>query len=350
MLSLVLRGSLVFASLLVPGLLWAQAAGDTVHLRSGTPIRGTVTAVTPDEITVESPAGARQVAVADLKYIVFQDEPSELGAGRRDLMEHNYNQAFETLKKAATDASTREFIVQDVVFFRALAAARLAMGEGGDKAAAEKMMLDFVQRFKGGSSYHFYESADVLGDLAMSKGDYAAASKFYGAVINKAAKWPEFQMRATLKDGRALVAQKNYDEANKRFTAVVNAGLSGGDAESLKTMAEVGKATCDAETGKAAAAIKTLETIIEKNDPKDAELFALAYVALGKAFDKENKPKDAIMALLAVDLLYFRESEAHAEALSSLSKLWDKVGRADRALQARNTLKERYAGSVWATN
>jgi tetratricopeptide (TPR) repeat protein len=224
----------------------------------------------------------------------------------------------------------------------------MAMGEGGDKKAAEQMMLDFISKYKGATSYHFYEAAEVLGDLAMSRGDYANASKYYGSIITRATKLPEAKLRATLADGRAQMGLKNYDEAKKRFNEVTDSGLNSGNAESLKMMAQVAKASCDAEAGQADAAIKALETIVEKNDPKDAELFARTYVALGKAYEKASKPKDAILAFLAVDLLYFGEADAHAEALAHLSKLWEQVGRADRALTARNTLKDRYAGSVWA--
>ena len=34
---------------------------------------------------------------------------------------------------------------------------------------------------------------------------------------------------------------------------------------------------------------------------------------------------------------------------SKLAKLWDETGHADRATDARNKLKDRYSGSVWAT-
>ena len=53
------------------------------------------------------------------------------------------------------------------------------------------------------------------------------------------------------------------------------------------------------------------------------------------------------MAFLCVELLYAGESEALAESLYNLAKLWDKVNRADRALSARNTLRDRFPGSIW---
>jgi len=303
------RGALL-AALLLPALAWAQV-GDTVHLRSGTPIRGTITAISPDQVTVDSAAGSRNVLVADLQYIVFQDEPNDLGAARRNILQKNWNGAEQDIKKVATDATTREPIIQDVVYFKALAAAKMAMGEGGDKKAAEALMLSFIQQYRGSTSYHFYEAAETLGDLAMSRGDYPAASKYYGSIVTRATQWPEAQLRATLADGRALAAQKDYAGAKKRFTDVASSGLNSATAESIKMMAQVANAACDAESGQADAAIKALEAMVEKNDPKDSELFARMFVALGKSYEKANKPKDAILAFLKVDLLYFGEADAH---------------------------------------
>jgi len=54
------------------------------------------------------------------------------------------------------------------------------------------------------------------------------------------------------------------------------------------------------------------------------------------------------LAFLHVDLLFARFPEQHAEALSKLATLWTEVDQAERAAQARNTLKEKYPESEWA--
>jgi tetratricopeptide (TPR) repeat protein len=290
--ALVLPAALVF-----PATTRAQN-GDRIYGHRGTPVVGTISAMSPDEVKVESAAGARTLDAADIKYIVFQDEPNALTSGRTAVLQKNYGQAVADFKKVDITGQ-RAVVKQDLDFYNALALAKLAMGEGGDKAAAETAMMNFAK--SGSGNFHFYESAEILGELSMSSGKYEAASRYFGVIVNKAAKQPDLQLRARLLDGKALEGQKKYDEAIARYKEVADAGNASADA---KTMAEVGTASCMAATGKAAEAIKILEGVIEKNDPQDGRLFATTYVALGNAFQKADKPKDALMAYLHVDMLY----------------------------------------------
>ena len=41
-------------------------------------------------------------------------------------------------------------------------------------------------------------------------------------------------------------------------------------------------------------------------------------------------------------------AQAHAEALWNLAKLWNDIGKAERAVQATQLLKDRYPSSPWA--
>jgi len=70
---------------------------------------------------------------------------------------------------------------------------------------------------------------------------------------------------------------------------------------------------------------------------------------LGNCYLKTGKNKDALQAFLHTDILFYADSESHAEALYHLSKLWATEEKPDRATAARTTLRERYSGSVWAT-
>ena len=126
-------------------------------------------------------------------------------------------------------------------------------------------------------------------------------------------------------------------------------GKGGGpESETRRLESLVGVAYCNAMTGKHAQAVKELEDIIQKNDPSNTILFARAYNALGAAHVAGNAPKDAVIAYLFTDLLFYGDSDAHAEALYHLTSLWSKVNKPTRARTAREKLLGRYGGSPWA--
>ena len=116
----------------------------------------------------------------------------------------------------------------------------------------------------------------------------------------------------------------------------------------MKLLAEVGRARCLAETATVDDAIETLEKLIAENDAVDTELFGRAYNALGDCFQIAKKPKDALMAYLHVDILFYGDAETHAESLYHLNKLWQIAKNQDRAAVAGNLLKQRYPGTIWA--
>ena len=325
----------------------AQRDMDQVFLTKGSPSRGTIpeNGMTRDQVTIEMGGRKQDIAANDIVRITFKEEPAELNSARTAILQRNYNQGLTDLKKLDGAKIDRPFVKQDIDFYRALCQSRLAMTEGGDKAAA----IDAMRRFATSApqSYHFYEAAEVLGDLAMASGKYADATNYYRPIAS--APWPEYQLRASIAQGRALIGEKKYGEASDKFKVVIGSDLSTPEALKQKNLAAVGQSVCLAETGQADEAIKQLQELIRKNDPQDIVLFARAYNALGRCYIKQNKPKDAVLALLHTDVLFYTDSDAHAEALYHLSKLWNDVNKSDRAIAARTTLRERYAGSIWAT-
>jgi tetratricopeptide (TPR) repeat protein len=147
--------------------------------------------------------------------------------------------------------------------------------------------------------------------------------------------------------GRALIAQKKFDEASQQFSDVLAIDLSTAEANREKLFASIGKAQCVAELGKPDEGIAALQDLIARNDPTDGVLFGRIYNALGKCYLKVNKPKDARDAFLHTEMLFPNDTNAHAESLYHLSKLWSDLNKSDRAVAARNTLRERYPGSIW---
>lgn len=321
-----------------------QALDSVYTTKGGVPSKGTVTdAMTKDNVTLDMAGVPRVFPVNEIARITYGDEPSDLANARNSVVAKNYGAALESLKQIAPGTLIRAQMQQDASYYLALCQLKLAMSEGGDRKKAEADMVNFVRN--NSNSYHFYEAAEMLGDLAASSGNYEQAVKYYNPI--SAAPFPELQMRANNAAARALVAQKNFPEALKRFEAVISSDLANAEASSQKLLATVGKAQCLGETGKPDEGVKMLEDIITKNDPQDAKLFARTYNALGACHLKAGRDKDALLAYLHTDVLFYSDGEAHAEALYNLVKLWTNLNKADRATAARSTLKDRYAGSVW---
>lgn len=321
------------------------AEDDQIYLARGAPISGQISASTPAQVAIESRGSNQTVNVNEIRLITFGDEPQELRRGRAAAEGGRFESALDDLKLVNPAGIERDLIKRDLQFYLALCEGRLALSAGGDKAQAASLMFAFVRAAP--TSFHFYEAAEVLGDLAVGQGDYEGAVKFYGVISSKAP-WPEYKLRASLSEARALVAQGRYSAAEQKFEEVISTPSDKPETKRQKVLAQVGKARCLAETSSPQDGIQLLEKIIAENEPTDTELFGRAYNAQGDCYLKAGQQKDALMAYLHVDVLFYADPEIHAESLHHLSKLWAEIKKPDRAASARNLLEQRYAGSVWA--
>jgi tetratricopeptide (TPR) repeat protein len=322
----------------------AHAQLDKVFGPKGVPVSGTIIEVAPDKVVVDVGGSNREFPVNEIVRVVYGDEPSELGRARENVMAGQNEDAIEALKGIAMDSVVRDLVKAEIEFYRAYAAAKIAMAGGGNPQVADDALFAFVRTNR--TSFHVYDATELLGNLALSQGKFEDAAKRFG-FLGKAP-WADYRMRANVSEARALTLQKKYPEALVKYEAIIAMGENTPEANRQKQFAQVGKAFCQAETGQADEGVKALEDLIKNNDPKDTALFARVYTALGNCHLKANRTKEALMAFLHVDLLFNADGESHAEALFHLSKLWAAVNKSDRAVAARNLLKERYSGSTWA--
>ena len=144
----------------------------------------------------------------------------------------------------------------------------------------------------------------------MSAGKWTDAAKYYGPISN--APWPDYQMRANNAIGRALAGEKKYDEALDKFKAVVGSDLATPEANRQKNLASVGQAVSgrDRQGGRSRYALAKPD---RQERPAGRRAVRPAYNALGPRYIKLNKPKDAVLALLHTDVLFYNDADAHAE-------------------------------------
>jgi tetratricopeptide (TPR) repeat protein len=322
----------------------AERVSDRVRLVRGTE-NGEVTNMTPLEVTVDKGLpGSRAIAVNQIKSIQFDGEPAELTQARVHAGNGAFAKALQALERIDAGQLRRDFIKQDVEFYKAYCAARLALSGEGQIIEAGKQLNLFVRNHP--DNFHYLDASSVMGDLLMADGRFEFAEKQYAELAK--APWPDYKMRAAVSVGRSLQAQHKHADAIRQFDSALAMPDDGADPQNQKLSATLGKAVSLAETGKVEDAVGSIQKVIQDADPQQKELYARAYNALGTCHEKAKQIKEALHAFLHVDVLYSNVPEAHAEALAHLVPLWKAVGQEERSRQARDLLQQRYAGSKWA--
>ncbi len=334
---------ILFAAVIGLATAGACRAIDSVKTTSGT-VSGKIIRISRTAVELNRNDVKKSVPVNEIVTVFFDDEPSLLRTARTRLRGSQYEDALVALGKIPAEDVSGEFIPQTIAFYKAYCAAQLALSGTGTIRDAGTMMASFAKNYP--QSYHYFQACEVLGDLLVANGLFEKAEAYYARVGK--APWPDYQMRANVARGRALLAQGKTAEALKAFESVLAAGEEGELAQLQRQAATLGKARCIVAEGKPDEAIKMVETILGKADPEQVELHAEAYNTLGTALRKAGRTHEALLAFLHVDLLYFSKPEAHAEALANLADLWDEVHKTQRAVRARRILEERYRNSRWS--
>lgn len=322
---------------------------DSVRRVGGAAVSGTVQAATKNEVRIDKTVGGSEtIPINEVEAIFYDGEPPNLRLVRTAVANGAFANALATLDKIDPATATKPEHKSEMQFYRAYCLARLALGGGAKVDEAGKLMFDFVSQ--NPDSYHTYMANEALGDLFVASGKFDDARRYYGVLEQSS--FPEFKMRANVAIGRALLTQGKPADAQAAFDAALAAaqGVNSPGAETQRFAATLGKAACQAEQGQADEGIKSVETVIQGLNPEAADLNAQAYVTLGRCYEKKGEKKAALLAYLHVDTLFFSHPQSHVEALRRLAALWNEFGKPERAVQAAQTLKDRYGSQAAATN
>lgn len=301
-------------------------------------ISGEITNVSPEVISIKSGGKSLDLSVSEIDRLIFRDDPSGLASVRSAFKNGQLEQAQTQL--ASIEPGGRNFVQQEIEFYQAMVQAKLALRGTADVKDAARDIGAFLKQ--NGDSFRYFEACETMGDLAMSLGRFDSATRYYEKLASS--KSTTIAARGALLLGDASLLKGDVTRAAEMFARCTKAT----DAR-LQAMGKLGAAICLCQNPQGAEqAIQMIEDVIAENDSSDVELFARAYNALGKAFMATGKTESALDAYLHTDLLFYRDSEKHAEALFHLSKLWSEVNNPTEASKARQTLKTRYAASVWA--
>ncbi len=325
-------------------------AQDKIYPFTGRPAEGTVKKMSKTVVTVDIDGVERELEVSKIERILFSGEPTELDTARRLTSSGRYQDALDELKKIDINRIKQDNVLQDIKYYAAFCKAQMQLRgeyEGGiDNAIAA--VKAFADDMKTVENYHFYAITWALADLYFAKGDFASAEGSYKEY--QGAPFADFKVRATLSMAQCQLQQEKYADAAKNFDLIMQVKGAGSDPKiaDQQAMAKAGKAVCIAATGKPEDGIALAEQIIRDGDPNRSKvLFGRAYNAMGACYLKSGRNKDALMAYLHTDLLFYEDRDTHAEALFHLQTLWDAERKPTRARRARELLKSQYAGTLW---
>lgn len=324
----------------------SRAADDKLKkVGETTQINCTINSINKDEVQYSKSGKDETVPTYEIEFIRLSDEPPRLNLIRNQVNNGGYENGLRELDKLDADKADRAEVKSEIEYLRAYSTARLALGGSGNVSKAGEQVMAFIKA--NPNSYHYYAANELAGDLLVSLGRYDAATNFYKALA--AAPADAYKIKAGIDIGRAKLAEKKYEDALKEFDTALGLTEKAKVPETQKLSAMLGKASCLAQTGQPAEGVKLAEAVVTKLSPEEVDLHAWAYVVLGNCYRQmPDHTKQALLAFLHVDVLYFSNPQLHAEALWNLATLWQDLKKSDRASQASALLKERYPNSTWA--
>lgn len=318
----------------------ADAQLDRIYPLTGSPVSGKIVEMKPDSVTVESGSKKQSVSVEQIQRILYEGDPASLTKGREFSLDGQWDEALEELRRIDSDSLNRDYVKADALYYIAEAESKLALMGRGNTAEAAKKMLAFVRAHS--QNIHFYAAAKILGDLAVAMGSYDQALNYYGAL----AKAPSVDLKiesvyltglAKLRQGKAADAQADFDK-------VIGASVQSTTAARMQTLAKAGRAVTLSQQGKGAEGLKLVDSLIEELNPADSEMASRIYNAQGASYEATGDSQSAVIAYLHTHLMFSGQADAHAEALTKLVQLWPKIGKPERAAEAREELQQRYPG------
>ena len=314
---------------------------DRVYPLKGSTVQGVVKTITKDVIKIQVGGDMKDLPINTIRRIIFEGDPGSVGKGRDQILDGQYDTGLVEIEKTDINKVARDEIKAEFMFYRAFAMGKLALSGRRDPADAAKAMLEFAGKYR--ESWHYYEAAQMLGDLAMQLGSADKAAQYYAALAS--APFPEFQLQARYLEGLALLKSGKAADALARFESVIGASTTSPEAVRFQKMATAGKVAALGESGEIDKAIEALKTLIRENDPSDIEISSRVYNSQGSVLLKKLDFEGALLAYLHTDLLFSAAADAHTEALKQLIELWNKLGQPDRAAATRTKLKRLYPGA-----
>ncbi len=320
------------------GTSWAQT--DRVYRTDGKVISGKIEKVFRQGVSLKTGGKTENIAAGQIVKILHQGDPPGLTKGREFALDGQYDQALEELRSVDLEDLPREVIRADAEFFRFYSQGKLALSGRADRGAVIKAAREFAS--KNPQNWHFYDTAVLLGDLAIATGDFDRAIAYYKSLGSAPTKASQIQAKYLV--GVAKLAKGDLAAAAEDLKLVTGVDVGTIEGARLKTLAQAKLAETLAKSGQGDEALELADGLVADLDTLDVDLAARVYNSRGAVYEALGDDEGAVLAYLHTDLMFGSVADAHALALSRLADLWTKVGKPDRAAKTNQELKRRYPG------
>ncbi len=317
-------------------------ADDRVFPVEGAFSSGQIKQVSPEGVRISVRNKDVEIPIGEIRKITFDGEPRGLDRAREFVLNEQFDQAIDELGRIDASELKSDPVKVDFEFYTAFCEGKLSLAGKSDPRAAAGKLVGFSRKYP--TSHHFYDTNDLIGQLAESLGQNA--QRFYATLA--ASSSPSIKAKGAYRLGYFELGRGNVQPAQQAFQTAVSLGAGGEATQRYKRLSQVGLARCQIASGDAKGALEKLNRMVETNNSKDLELFAYISNARGAANIELGKKKEALIRFLQTDLLFFEDQAMHAEALYHLSKLWREIGESTRGAEAKSKLDKLYGSSAWA--
>lgn len=257
----------------------------------------------------------------EVETVTFSRPSATLKKGLRFFRSRNYNAAVNSLRKVY-----RPKYKPYGKFY--LGECYKEMGRFNDAIAAYKFLEKVDHRLTPKAKFS-------LGQVYLLSQKYSEAASTFEA-IKKARYNNYWTLKAQFGLAQALLKQGKYSRARSEFSRVQSRARS--KYKRLSNLAAEGKGLASLGDNRVRDAQRTFEEILDQG--KSSEVFAGAYLGLGKVFAKQGKHEKAALAFLRVVLLYGGYERKRREALRLAIKSFEAAGQNKRAA----ILRKRFGG------
>jgi len=235
--------------------------------------------------------------------------------------------AYEALReKYKTGASPRlkQWLTFRVAVTTAKAADDTPVDSGWkDKAEAGlKLLNDYLADHPGG--WEAWYATRMAARINHELGKSEVAARLWAKQAKAPDITPDLRVEAAYQEADAMFRAGRYTEAASKAEEAKKSAAAGAPKERLNLIALAAKAA----TGNPLDGVAPLEAEIGKT--KDAAVRATGQALLGELYLAGKKPREAMWAILWVEVVYNQDRDEVAKALARLTEVYRQLGDEDR--------------------